>query len=96
VRPSRPTCDACGALAAADAEPLSIEGRHLVLCPFHAARLGDDVPTTLGEAEQRLGVVPLDRRSEPERRSGPDRRMFPPRPESRRSSHGRRASDPKL
>ena len=95
VRPSRPTCDACGAAAPGEAAQFNIEGRPLVLCPFHAARLGNDLPVTLAEAEQLLGEAPLDRRSEPDRRSSPDRRMFPPRPESRRSSHGRRASDPK-
>ena len=94
VRAPRRTCDACGAVAAEDAAPVTIEGRSLVLCPFHAARLGDDLPATLAEAEQRLGEVPLERRSEPDRRSAPDRRMFPPRPEGRRSSQGRRATDP--
>ena len=45
-------------------------------------------------ARPKVREVPLERRSEPERRSSPDPRMFPPRPEGRRSSHGRRVSDP--
>jgi hypothetical protein len=92
MRRSKPRCIACGESAADLLVHVSIEGRLLLLCVVDAARLGRALPRTLQEAEQRLGCTGLDRRSVPDRRGQLDRRMFM-RPETRRSSPGRRPDD---
>lgn len=77
-----------------------IEGRVLRLCRVHAATVVAALPETFedlralfvgaGDAPEN---VPIERRSPVARRSE-DRRVFPPRPEGRRASAGRRATDP--
>lgn len=69
-----------------------VEDRVLALCERHAEKVRAQAPTTLAElrrsyAEQR------GKRSLLERRAALDRRAFPARPEGRRASSGRRATD---
>lgn len=74
-----------------------LEGRTVILCRAHAARVASKMPQTFDELR---GLFPeaesgehASRRSLIERRAQPDRRLFPPRPEGRRMSDGRRRSD---
>lgn len=85
-------CDACAGPSAGKLTSLRIEGRVLRLCPRHVAALAGQDPATLEQAASLLGSAPLDRRVDPDRRGDWDRRMFA-RPETRRASQGRRASD---
>lgn len=62
------------------------------LCPLHARVALRAEPTTLDELRA-LFRVEGEQRSPLPRRAVQDRRMFPPRPEGRRVSDGRRASD---
>ncbi len=69
-----------------------VEDRVLLLCDVHAR------PTRTGQVAnleelRRLFVETEGRRSLLERRDQLDRRGFPPRPEGRRTSSGRRATD---
>ena len=97
-------CAACGGSEAASARmsQVVIEGRALELCRAHAAMVVTAMPETfadlrrlfvgVGTEESRPGE--LERRSPIPRRTPEDRRVFPPRPEGRRRSFGRRATDP--
>jgi len=82
-----------------------VEGRSLELCREHAAMVVTEMPRTFEELRALfVGVAPnrpgltqapaIERRSPLDRRHGEDRRVFPPRPEGRRRSPGRRATDP--
>jgi hypothetical protein len=80
-----------------------VEGRALVLCRAHAATVAEAMPETFDELRALfVGMVvdptwaaAMERRSPLDRRFDEDRRTFPPRPEGRRASAGRRASDPR-
>jgi hypothetical protein len=66
--------------------------RVIHLCPVHARVALRAEPLTL-EALRELFRVEGEKRSPLPRRAIQDRRMFPPRPEGRRASDGRRATD---
>lgn len=80
-----------------------IEGRALTLCRTHAACVVAVMPETFEELREMFVGAGVDlatleagfveRRSPIDRRAAEDRRVFPPRPEGRRMSPGRRASD---
>jgi hypothetical protein len=75
-----------------------VEGRAVRLCRAHAAVVASAMPRTFDELralfrEQPSESSPWGRRSKLERRASDDRRAFPPRPEGRRMTGGRRASD---
>jgi len=83
-----------------------VEGRTLDLCRSHAAMVVTAMPRTFEELRSLFvgvsdeawaqGSKPwAERRSPIDRRNGNDRRVFPPRPEGRRLSPGRRATDPR-
>ena len=96
-------CELCPAVttrhSATDHNPKSsklrrvlVEDRVLALCERHAGKVRAQAPTSVAElrrgyAEQR------GKRSLLERRAALDRRTFPARPEGRRASSGRRATD---
>jgi len=69
-----------------------VEERVVALCELHAERVRKQAPATVAALRQ---AFPERRgqRSLLERRSPLDRRAFPARPEGRRASSGRRASD---
>ena len=69
-----------------------IEDRLLSLCDEHAAEIQLSRVDTIGELRE-LFRERYGKRSLVLRRSPLDRRVFPPRPEGRRLSDGRRASD---
>jgi hypothetical protein len=76
-----------------------VEGRSLSLCRTHAATVIAARPETFEELRAlfvgtsiRRGTQ-IERRSPIPRRAGDDRRTLPPRPEGRRMSSGRRATD---
>jgi hypothetical protein len=71
-----------------------IEGRALRLCRAHAARVAAAAPETFEALRALFRGADGDRRSPIPRRGFEDRRVFPPRPEGRRMSGGRRATDP--
>lgn len=99
-------CAVCNARAARMSQ-VFIEGRALVLCASHAAKVVAAMPATFDEMRElfvgaRADVDALlkrdgasERRSPVDRRTGDDRRTFPPRPEGRRRAGGRRAGDPR-
>lgn len=83
-----------------------VEGRALTLCRTHAACVASVMPSTFEELREMfvgagvdLAATPVEgfveRRSPIDRRFDEDRRVFPPRPEGRRMSAGRRATDPR-
>jgi hypothetical protein len=82
--------------------PVMVEGRALELCRSHAAMVVASMPATFADLRALFvgmgtDVAPpgqKERRSPIDRRSPADRRFFPPRPEGRRASFGRRATDP--
>lgn len=78
---------------------LFIEGHALVLCRAHASVVARAMPRTFEDTRRLFagmgGDCPGERRSPIPRREAEDRRVFPPRPEGRRMSQGRRASDPR-
>ncbi len=91
-------CEVCENLAA-EAAPRAgrlqrflVEGRVLVLCVEHAHRFREQRPETLA-ASAELFPEPDGQRSLLGRRAPLDRRQFPMRPEGRRRSAGRRATD---
>jgi hypothetical protein len=101
-------CVVCGASSATGVRVcrLVMEGRPLVLCRAHAATVAAARPATFEEmralfvgaqidvgAMISMGLM-VERRSPIARRANDDRRAFPPRPEGRRRSYGRRATDP--
>jgi len=69
-----------------------VEDRVLLLCDAHAGPTRSGQVASL-EQLRRLFVESEGRRSLLERRDQLDRRGFPPRPEGRRTSRGRRATD---
>jgi hypothetical protein len=69
-----------------------VEDRLLALCERHAAKVRSQAPTTLAELRQAYAER-RGKRSLLERRAALDRRAFPARPEGRRASSGRRATD---
>jgi|GEM_PF-528106 len=80
-----------------------IQMRALLICRAHAATVVAAMPETFEELRALfVGVVAVgdgtytgpERRSPLSRRTPDDRRIFPPRPEGRRRSSGRRATDP--
>lgn len=101
----RGSCAVCGGIGAHGARMSSvmIEGRTLELCRAHAAAVVASMPATFTELRALFVGMGTDgasagqkeRRSPLDRRSPEDRRFFPPRPEGRRRSFGRRASDPR-
>jgi hypothetical protein len=79
-----------------------IQMRALLLCRAHAATVVAAMPATFDEMRALfVGAAPAadapykgpERRSPLSRRAPDDRRIFPPRPEGRRRSGGRRATD---
>ena len=71
---------------------LLLDGRIVSLCERHARSARDHGVETLA-ALRELFREASGRRSAVARRAPLDRRVFPPRPEGRRKSGGRRASD---
>jgi hypothetical protein len=85
-----------------------VEGRTLELCRTHVSTVVAAMPETFDDlralfvgfvgAGDRLDATAdrpaVERRSPLSRRVPEDRRVFPPRPEGRRASGGRRATDP--
>ena len=75
-----------------DFHVVEVEERVVALCELHAAKVRAQAPASIAELRQsfqeRRGM-----RSLLERRAPADRRAFPARPEGRRASAGRRASD---
>ena len=69
-----------------------VEDRMLALCEAHAQQVKQRAPATVAALRE---AFPERRgqRSLLERRAALDRRAFPARPEGRRASSGRRASD---
>ena len=64
----------------------------LALCERHAEKVRSQAPATVDEV-RRAYAERRGQRSLLERRAALDRRAFPARPEGRRASSGRRASD---
>ena len=97
-------CELCATLktrvSAAEQNPkparlkrVLIDTRIVLLCEPHAEKVRRQAPTTI--AELRLSFKERrGQRSLLERRAPLDRRAFPARPEGRRATRGRRASDP--
>jgi hypothetical protein len=69
-----------------------VEERVIVLCEQHAGEVRKQAPATV-EALRQAFPERRGKRSALERRAPLDRRAFPPRPEGRRASSGRRATD---
>jgi hypothetical protein len=90
-------CEVCESLSP-EAPPVRrlqrflVEGRVLSLCAEHASSFRAERPETLDGAAQ-LFVEVGGRRTLLQRRAPLDRRQFPMRPEGRRRSGGRRATD---
>jgi hypothetical protein len=70
-----------------------VERRIVALCAEHADKALDLGVETIDELRAAFGEHP-GKRSLVDRRSPLDRRIFPARPEGRRRSLGRRATDP--
>ena len=90
-------CEVCESLSS-EAPPVRrlqrflLEGRVLALCPEHAHTFRERRPDTLAGASE-LFREPSGMRSLVSRRAPLDRRQFPMRPEGRRRTSGRRATD---
>jgi len=69
-----------------------VEDRVLALCERHAEKVRSQAPATVAELRKAYAER-RGKRSLLERRAALDRRAFPARPEGRRASSGRRASD---
>ncbi|MDI1446147.1 hypothetical protein [Polyangium sp. 6x1] len=101
MAPPAHACAVCAAEASATTSLVRVyvEGRTLHLCRSHAATVVAARPETFEELRALfVGVTVragsgVERRSPIPRRWGEDRRAFPPRPEGRRASNGRRATD---
>ncbi|MCC6523682.1 MAG: hypothetical protein IT373_13585 [Polyangiaceae bacterium] len=68
-----------------------VEGERVELCVGHARALALGTPATRALLDAAVAALP-ERRRVADRRAGDDRRTFP-RPEGRRMSDGRRATD---
>jgi hypothetical protein len=90
-------CEVCNSLSP-DTLPVRrlqrflIEGRVVALCPEHAHTFREQRPETLAGVSA-LFSEETGKRSLISRRAPLDRRQFPMRPEGRRRSAGRRATD---
>jgi hypothetical protein len=102
------SCAVCGTSLAKGGRVsrLVMEGRPILLCREHAAAVATARPATFEDLRRlfvgaaidvgamiSMGLM-VERRSPIPRRADEDRRAFPPRPEGRRRSFGRRATDP--
>ncbi|MEI9941469.1 MAG: hypothetical protein WDO69_29975 [Pseudomonadota bacterium] len=94
-------CELCATLktrvSAAEHRPTKlrrvlIEDRVVALCGAHAEQVKRQAPATVA-ALRKAFTERRGQRSLLERRAPLDRRAFPARPEGRRASSGRRASD---
>jgi len=94
-------CELCATLktrlSAAEHGPVKlrrvlVEERVIALCGAHAEQVKSKAPTTLAELRAAFSER-RGQRSLLQRRAPLDRRAFPARPEGRRASSGRRASD---
>ena len=94
-------CELCATLktraSAADHGPaklrrILVEDRVIALCSAHAEKVKQKAPATLATLRAAF-TERRGQRSLLERRAPLDRRAFPARPEGRRASSGRRASD---
>jgi hypothetical protein len=96
-------CELCAALktrwSASEQKPkpaklrrVLVEDRVVALCELHAVKVRAQAPTSIAELRQSFQER-RGKRSLLERRAPADRRAFPARPEGRRASAGRRASD---
>ena len=94
-------CELCATLktrvSAAEHGPVKlrrilIEDRVIALCRPHAEKVKEQAPATLAELRAAFSER-RGQRSLLQRRAPLDRRAFPARPEGRRASSGRRASD---
>jgi len=94
-------CELCAALktrvTAAEHGPAKlrrvlIEDRVVALCSAHAAKVKQLAPASVSELRAAF-TERHGQRSLLQRRTPLDRRAFPARPEGRRASSGRRASD---
>jgi hypothetical protein len=98
------SCAVCGSAETHGARMsrVVIEGRSLSLCRAHATTVVAAMPETFEDLRALFAGVTLaertpgqpERRSPIDRRAPQERRIFPPRPEGRRASQGRRATDP--
>lgn len=89
-------CEALGKPAPSVANKMSrllIEDRIVVLCAAHATRVRERAVSSIDELRG-MFREPRGKRALLTRRAPIDRRIFPARPEGRRASSGRRASDP--
>src|SRR4051795_5652351 len=94
-------CELCVALktrlSAAEHKPgklrrVLVEDRVVALCAPHAEQVKQQAPATVAELRKAF-IERHGQRSLLARRAPLDRRAFPARPEGRRASSGRRASD---
>jgi len=94
-------CELCATLqtrvSAAEHQPAKlrrvlVEDRVIALCAAHADKVRQQAPATLSALRAAFSER-RGQRSLLERRAPLDRRAFPARPEGRRASSGRRASD---
>ncbi|HKO52076.1 MAG TPA: hypothetical protein VJV79_30410 [Polyangiaceae bacterium] len=94
-------CELCATLktrvSAAEHQPgklrrVLVEDRVVALCAAHAEQVKQQAPTTVAALREAF-TERRGQRSLLERRAPLDRRTFPARPEGRRASSGRRASD---
>ena len=94
-------CELCATLktrvSAAEHKPAKlrrvlVEDRVVALCGAHAEKVKQQAPTTVAELRAAF-TERHGKRSLLARRAPLDRRAFPARPEGRRATDGRRASD---
>lgn len=89
-------CEVCATLGRSPSEKRTrrvlVGDRLVLLCDAHARVLEGMAPASVSELRT-LFRETSGRRSLVERRQELDRRVFPARPEGRRRSSGRRASD---
>ena len=96
-------CELCATLktrwSAAEQKPkptklkrVLVEERVIALCELHAAKVRSQAPKSVAELRKSFAER-RGKRSLLERRAPADRRAFPARPEGRRASAGRRATD---
>jgi len=94
-------CELCAALktrvsaaehGSAKLRRVLVEDRVIALCAAHAQRVKELLPATVSDLRAAF-TERHGQRSLLQRRAPLDRRAFPARPEGRRASNGRRASD---